>query len=142
MSRVLAVGVFDLFHIGHLRYLQYARGQGSSLLVAVTPDAMSLAVKGKCPVVPEAERLAIVGALACVDEVMLLPVSTSQPEASAEWMSAAGIEKVVAGGCWLGSERWQRLQPLLQARQIEVDYAPHTDGISTSSRIIAIREGV
>lgn len=69
----LANGVFDLFHVGHLRYLQGAKALGDLLVVAVNSDA-SAKLLGKGPgrpVVPAAERAEIVAALACVDHVVL-----------------------------------------------------------------------
>ena len=69
----LANGVFDLFHVGHLRYLRGARELADVLVVAVNSDA-SARLLGKGPgrpVVPEGERVEIVAALACVDHVVL-----------------------------------------------------------------------
>lgn len=69
----LANGVFDLFHVGHLRYLQGARALADLLVVAVNSD-VSARLLGKGPgrpVVPAAERAEIVAALACVDHVVL-----------------------------------------------------------------------
>ncbi len=69
----LANGVFDLFHVGHLRYLQGARALADVLVVAVNGDASARRLgKGPGrPVVPAAERAEIVAALACVDHVVL-----------------------------------------------------------------------
>ena len=69
----LANGVFDLFHVGHLRYLQGARALADLLVVAVNSDASARQLgKGPGrPVVPEGERAEIVAALACVDHVVL-----------------------------------------------------------------------
>lgn len=70
----LANGVFDLFHVGHLRYLQGARAEADLLLVAVNSDASTRAYKGPGrPVVPEEERAEIVAGLACVDYVLVFP---------------------------------------------------------------------
>jgi len=69
----LANGVFDLFHVGHLRYLQGAKALADVLVVAVNSDA-SARLLGKGPgrpVVPEGERAEIVAALACVDHVVV-----------------------------------------------------------------------
>jgi rfaE bifunctional protein nucleotidyltransferase chain/domain len=69
----LANGVFDLFHVGHLRYLEGARALADLLVVAVNSD-VSARLLGKGPgrpVVPAAERAEIVAALACVDHVVL-----------------------------------------------------------------------
>jgi D-glycero-beta-D-manno-heptose 1-phosphate adenylyltransferase len=68
----LANGVFDLFHVGHVRYLRGARAEADALVVAVNSDASTRLNKGPGrPVVPEGERAEIVGALECVDHVVL-----------------------------------------------------------------------
>lgn len=67
---VLANGLFDLLHVGHVRYLAAARAAGRRLLVAVNSDASARRLKGEGrPLVPLAERLEILAALACVDWV-------------------------------------------------------------------------
>ncbi len=69
---VLANGVFDLFHVGHARYLEAARALGDVLVVAVNSDRSTRAHKGEGrPVIPEAERAEIVAALECVDWVVV-----------------------------------------------------------------------
>lgn len=68
----LANGVFDLFHVGHLRYLRGARAEADLLVVAVNSDVSTRLNKGPGrPVVPEAERAEILEALHCVDHVVL-----------------------------------------------------------------------
>ncbi len=68
----LANGVFDLFHVGHLRYLRGAKAEADLLVVAVNSDLSTRLNKGPGrPVVPEGERLEILEALACVDHVVL-----------------------------------------------------------------------
>lgn len=67
---VLANGLFDLLHVGHVRYLEAARAEGRSLVVALNTDRSARALKGPArPVVPLPERLEIVAALRCVDWV-------------------------------------------------------------------------
>lgn len=68
----LANGVFDLFHVGHLRYLEGAKALADVLVVAVNSDVSTRANKGPDrPVIPEAERAEIVAGLACTDWVVL-----------------------------------------------------------------------
>lgn len=68
----LANGIFDLFHVGHLRYLEGARAEADWLVVAVNSDASTRAYKGPGrPVIPEGERAEIVAALRCVDHVVV-----------------------------------------------------------------------
>jgi D-glycero-beta-D-manno-heptose 1-phosphate adenylyltransferase len=76
----LANGVFDLFHVGHLRYLVGAKAEADVLVVAVNSDASTRANKGPGrPVVPEGERAEIVAALACVDHVVLFDTKDVVP---------------------------------------------------------------
>ena len=68
----LANGVFDLLHVGHVRYLQGARALADVLVVAVNSDASTRANKGPGrPVIPEHERAELLAALACVDAVVV-----------------------------------------------------------------------
>ncbi len=68
----LANGVFDLLHVGHVRYLEGAKALGSKLVVAVNSDASTRAYKGpKRPVIPEAERAELIAAMACTDLVVV-----------------------------------------------------------------------
>ncbi len=69
---VIVSGCYDLFHVGHLRFLQWAASQGEYLLVAVNSDDSVRRLKGpERPIVPQAERAAIVAGLHCVNEVCL-----------------------------------------------------------------------
>jgi glycerol-3-phosphate cytidylyltransferase len=134
-ERGLAIGVFDLFHVGHLRYLQYASSQCGELIVAVTPDCIASEIKGREPVIPEGQRMEVVQGLGFVAETRLLPGSTEYTEAAAVWIANWNIQHVIAGGGWQGSERWGRLLPALADRGISVQFAPHTDAVSTTQII-------
>src|SRR6266852_4161895 len=69
---VLANGCFDTLHVGHIRYLEGARREGDILVVAVNSDSSVCALKGAGrPILPEAARAALVGALRSVDYVVL-----------------------------------------------------------------------
>lgn len=71
-SVALANGVFDLFHVGHLRYLEGAAQLADRLVVAVNSDASTRAYKGPGrPLVPEAERAEILAGLSCTDLVLV-----------------------------------------------------------------------
>ena len=68
----LANGVFDLLHVGHVRYLEGAKELADCLVVAVNSDASTRAYKGPGrPHIPEGERAEMVAALACTDRVMV-----------------------------------------------------------------------
>lgn len=68
----LANGVFDLLHVGHVRYLEGAKELADVLVVAVNSDASTRAYKGPGrPHIPEGERAELVAALACTDRVIV-----------------------------------------------------------------------
>lgn len=69
---VLANGCFDLFHVGHIRYLAGAKELADCLIVAINSDAQVRVLKGENrPFMPEAERAEIIAALRFVDYVTI-----------------------------------------------------------------------
>ena len=67
---VFTNGVFDLLHVGHVRYLEQARALGDVLLVAINSDRTVRELKGPDrPIFDQAERAEILAALRCVDYV-------------------------------------------------------------------------
>jgi rfaE bifunctional protein nucleotidyltransferase chain/domain len=69
---VFANGVFDLLHVGHVRYLQAARAEGDVLVVGINSDASTRQLKGEGrPILTERARAALVAALAAVDYVVI-----------------------------------------------------------------------
>ena len=73
----LANGVFDLLHVGHVRYLQAAAGEADRLIVAVNADASVRRLKGEGrPVLDERSRAELVAALRGVDYVVIFDDDT------------------------------------------------------------------
>ncbi len=69
---VFANGVFDLLHVGHVRYLQAAREEGDLLVVGINSDASTRSLKGAGrPILTERARASLVAALAAVDYVVI-----------------------------------------------------------------------
>lgn len=62
-------GVFDLFHPGHIEYIQEASKLCEKLIVGIKTDEYSKIMKGKTPIQDELERAIIADALVCVDGV-------------------------------------------------------------------------
>ena len=72
-------GVFDLMHLGHIRYLQQARGLGDCLVVGVNADESVRRLKGpNRPLLPEIERAKTLAALAAVDYVTIFEEDTPE----------------------------------------------------------------
>ncbi len=81
---VVATGIFDLLHVGHLRFLRAARAAGARLAIGVEDDERSRARKGSDrPMVPAGERCEMVAALTPVDGVFLISGPPSLPPAPA-----------------------------------------------------------
>src|ERR1700753_2058235 len=70
---VIATGVFDLLHIGHLRFLRAARAAGQQLVVGIEDDERTRARKGYArPLVTAAERCELVASLRPADAVFVI----------------------------------------------------------------------
>jgi len=71
---VLASGVFDLLHLGHVRFLEEAKkagGPNAELLVIIARDSTAEKRKGERPILPENQRCALIASLKVVDEAIL-----------------------------------------------------------------------
>ena len=70
----MASGVFDLLHLGHVKFLEDAKkagGQNAELIVIVARDSTVEKRKGKKPIMSENQRRALVESLKVVDEAIL-----------------------------------------------------------------------
>jgi rfaE bifunctional protein nucleotidyltransferase chain/domain len=69
---VFTNGCFDTLHVGHVRYLEGAKREGEVLVVGINADSSVCALKGPGrPILDEKARAELVGALRCVDYVVL-----------------------------------------------------------------------
>jgi len=71
---VLASGVFDLLHLGHVKFLEEAKkagGKNAELIVIIARDSTVQETKGRKPIMPESQRRALVESLKVVDEAVL-----------------------------------------------------------------------
>jgi D-beta-D-heptose 7-phosphate kinase / D-beta-D-heptose 1-phosphate adenosyltransferase len=126
---VASGGCFDLLHAGHVRTLEAARRLGDCLIVCLNSDASVRRLKGPTrPLVPEADRAAVIAALACVDAVALFDEDT--PSAVLE---ALRPDLWVKGGDYRGSELPE--QRTLDAWGGRTVLLPFVEGRSTSRLI-------
>ncbi|MEM3247168.1 MAG: adenylyltransferase/cytidyltransferase family protein [Candidatus Micrarchaeaceae archaeon] len=70
MTKVMATGVFDILHLGHIYFLTEAKKLGDELVVVVARDSTAERLKRK-PIMDENTRLKIVSSLKVVDEARL-----------------------------------------------------------------------
>jgi len=71
---VLASGVFDLLHLGHVKFLEEAKkagGKNAELIVIIARDSTVEETKGTKPIMPESQRRTLVESLKVVDEAVL-----------------------------------------------------------------------
>jgi glycerol-3-phosphate cytidylyltransferase len=120
-------GVFDMFHIGHLRVLERARSQCDRLIVGVTTDELSFAVKGKTPIIPFQERVEIVSALRCVDRT----VAQEDMDKLAAW-DRWRFDRMFVGDDWKGSEQWNALERMFRGKGVDIVYFPYTADTSST----------
>ena len=133
---VLANGVFDLLHVGHLRYLQHARGLGDALLIGLNSDRSVRDIKGPGrPITAEAERAEILEALACVDGVVIFDEATPY-----ELIAALQPDVLVKGADWAEDAIIGR--DIVEARGGRVVRVPIEPGRSTTELVERIRRRV
>ena len=120
-------GVFDMFHIGHLNILKRAKEQCDYLIVGVTTDELCFARKKKKPTICEAERMAIIAELRCVDRV--IPQENMDKLAVVKKYNA---DVVFVGSDWKGTDTWNQYEKDFLEFGCTVVYLDHTDGISST----------
>ncbi len=120
-------GVYDMFHIGHLNVLRNARLNCDYLIVGVTTDELAREAKGTEPVIPFAERMAIVESIRYVD--MVVP-QTSYDKFEA-WQNL-NFNAMFVGDDWKGTEKWNTLEREFAELGVSIHYLPYTHHTSSS----------
>jgi len=130
---VFSNGCFDLLHAGHLSLLSHASKLGDVLVLAINSDASVRRLKGpERPLVPQAERAALLAALTFVDAVTIFEEDT--PLAVLQTLKP---HVLVKGGDYQPSEVIGR--ELVEAAGGQVVIVPLTPEKSTSSLVARIR---
>ena len=120
-------GVYDMFHIGHLNIIARAKEMCETLIVGVTTDELCYKRKNKYPIICEADRMAIVGAIRYVDKVV--------PQVDMDKVKAVkelGADAVFVGSDWKGTDAWNKYEKEFAEVGCTVVYLDHTDGISST----------
>lgn len=120
-------GVYDMFHIGHLNIIKRAKEQCDYLIVGVSTDELVQKDKNKTPIIPFADRVAIVESIKYVDKV----VPQEDKNKFGAW-EKYHFNRMFVGSDWKGSVAWNEFEKQFAPVGVEIVYLDHTDGISST----------
>src|SRR5437762_11075552 len=124
-------GCFDLFHVGHVRYLQAARALGDLLAVGLNGDRSVGELKGiGRPINTERDRAEVLAALECVDLVTVFPEMRAT-----RFLAAARPAIYVKGGDYRSDTLNEEERAALKKIGAEIRLIPFEAGYSTSRLI-------
>ena len=126
----ITVGVFDLFHVGHLNLFERCKTMCDKLIVAVCGDDYVTDIKHKEPVYSEDQRRRIIAALKCVDE--FIPVTIEETEDKMLLLKNHPFDVLFSGDDWKGSERYLKTESQFADLGVSIEYLPYTKGVSTT----------
>lgn len=127
-------GCFDILHLGHIRYLEEAKKSCDVLVIGVNSDSSVRSIKGsQRPINDEAARTEVLGALECVDYLVLFGEDTPK-----KLIEALTPDVLFKGGDWkeediVGADH-------VKASGGEVKVIPYVEGYSTTELIERIRK--
>ena len=124
------VGVFDLFHVGHLNLLERCKEQCDYLVVGLCGDDYVRQIKHKEPIYNEKDRMRILAALKCVDEVVQITIDEVQDKMLA--LNKFNFDVLFSGDDWKGTERYNKTEKQFAELGVSIEYLPYTKGISTT----------
>ena len=130
------MGVFDLFHIGHLNLIRRAKAQCDYLRIGVLSDELVYEFKCRFPIIPVEERMEILQALADVDEVVLLETKEDVSRIN-EWEKRP-FDCFFSGDDYAGNPDWAWEKEELKKRGADMVFFPYTATQSSTK----IREAI
>jgi glycerol-3-phosphate cytidylyltransferase len=136
-KNVYVIGVFDLFHRGHVEFLKKAAALGENLIVAVNGDDMVASYKRK-PFYSEEDRLAIIKSCKYVQDAFIIREYDNKA-----YIEKYNIDAIVHGNDWERDSYLQQIRvtdDYLKTRNAELVLVPYTAGVSTSHIIKQIKE--
>ena len=132
MTRVYADMVGDLFHYGHVRFLERARKLGDMLVVGVHSDE-TVAEYKRAPVMTMAERIQVVAACQFVDEV----IADAPLRVTREFVEEHELDVVVHGDD-LDEETLGMMYGIPRDMGI-LSLVPYANGVSTTEIMERVR---
>jgi cytidyltransferase-like protein len=134
---VYTVGTFDLLHVGHLALLEYCRTLGDTFIVGVASDEVVGSYKKNVPVIPLQQRMEMLKALKCVDDVVSYE--------TLEYVSNCknlDVDIFVIGEDWGTAPHNIAVEKYLKskgAKIVQVTYNPLTSSTKIKQNVVAQR---
>ena len=120
-------GGFHMLHVGHLNILTEAAKRCDRLIAGVATDESLERMKGRGPIVPLAERMAMVAALRMVDSV----VPDYDQDKRLAWKRSP-FDVLFKGTDWEGTDKGRRLEAEMAEVGASVIYLPYTPTTSST----------
>ena len=120
-------GGFDMLHVGHLNILTEAAKRCDHLIAGVATDESLERMKGRSPIVPLAERMAMVAALRMVNSV----VPDYDQDKRLAW-ERSPFDVLFKGTDWKGTDKGRRLEAEMAEVGASVIYLPYTPTTSST----------
>ncbi|BAJ00077.1 adenylyltransferase/cytidyltransferase family protein [Shewanella violacea] len=136
-KKVLVVGVFDLFHRGHVEFLQKAAEFGDELIILINGDEMTEKYKRR-PIYNEDDRAAILNSLACVSQVEVTNSFDIKPI-----IEKYGIDIIAHGDDWEHESYLAQIRctpAYLDEQGVSLAYTQYHKSVSTSAILKQIKE--
>jgi glycerol-3-phosphate cytidylyltransferase len=127
-------GVFDLFHVGHLRMLMNAKSLCDRLIVGVTVDEL-VAYKHKKAIISFEERIEIVRSLKCVDAA----VAQEDMDKIIAWEKIK-FDIMFVGDDWFNTSKWKDYEKNFKKLGVKIIYFPYTKGVSSTMLNVIIKK--
>jgi glycerol-3-phosphate cytidylyltransferase len=120
-------GVFDLFHVGHLRLLQNASKKCDKLVVGVCTDDLAFRLKGKYPIIPFEQRVEILNVLPFVNKIIIKNTDNDT------WIAYKLKAKIIfKGSDWKGKKKWKWIEANAKVLKIKTKIIPYTKCVSST----------
>ncbi len=134
---VFTNGVFDVLHVGHVRYLRQARALGDALVIALNSDDSVRALKGPTrPVNSQDDRAETLRALACVDAVVLF-----EETRATKLIEAIQPHVYTKGGDYTVDSLNPEERAALERAGAEIQILPLVQGRSTTATLQRLQLG-
>ena len=138
-KRAYIGGTFDCLHRGHLALFAAARKIATEVVVSLNTDQFAYEYKRRVPVMPLADRAAVLQACRLVDDVVINEGGRDSKPA----ILRSGADCVVHGSDWIGDSLKLQMgltDEWMAQRGIDLVILPYTDWISTTALLAAHRE--